>query len=74
VTFLVFVDSSDPYQEPKPKSVLKMVTGKREADFFKLTKNCQIFFANKEKNWIFFKNFKCKYIFLGSYQKIARKP
>jgi len=51
-----------------------MVTGKREADFFKLTKNCQIFFANKEKNWIFFKNFKCKYIFLGSYQKIARKP
>ena len=30
-----------------------MVTGKREADFLKLTENCQILLANKQKNCMF---------------------
>jgi len=50
---------------PSQKSVSKMVTGKREADFMKITENCQKLLANKQKNCIFLKNFKCKHTFLG---------
>jgi len=32
-----------------------MVTGKREADFLKITENCQILFANKQKTAFFSK-------------------
>jgi len=31
-----------------------MLTGKREADVLKITENCQILLANKQKNCIFF--------------------
>jgi len=47
----------------------KMVTGRRETDFLKIMENCQILLANKQKNCIFLKNFKCKHAFFGAYQK-----
>jgi len=45
-----------------------MMTGKREADFFKLTENCQILFANKKKLH-FFQKFQMQTYLFGDLSK-----
>jgi len=55
-------------KSPSQKSVSKSVTGKREVDFVKITENSQILLANKQRNWTFPKNFKCKHAFFGVFQ------
>ena len=60
-------------RSPSRKSVSKMVTGKREADFFKLTENCQILLANKQRNAFFSKIKNANISFWGFIKKIARE-
>jgi len=59
---------------PSQKSVSKMVTGKREAGFLKITKNCQIFLANKQKTAFFPKISNANIPFWGLIKTIAHKP
>ena len=43
----MFVVSCGPSKECKPKTAPKMIAGEREADFFKIVENCQIFYETK---------------------------
>ena len=42
--------------------------GKHEANFLKITENCQTLLRTKQNNCIFLKNLKGKHIFSGAYR------
>jgi len=51
-----------------------MTTGKREAEFLKITENCQILLANKQKTAFFSQISNANIPFWGLIKTIARKP